>query len=81
MKHNKCGHYFRRWMPAVWERSRVKYTKYTKILLQTLLGHLRLTVTLQMLCKEMSRGAKSHDFFFGAHGGIYSVNVKSPLFI
>ncbi len=26
-------------------------------------------------------GAKSHDFFFGAHGGIYSVNVKSPLFI
>ncbi len=70
MKHNKCCHWFRRWMPAVWE---IIWWLCSGILKQH----------FQMLCNEigplvsqfiLSHCAKSTDFF-DAHGGIYSVNV------
>ncbi len=53
---NECGHCFRRWIPAVWECSLKTFLggNYTEILWwQTLLRHLRITITFQMLWNEI----------------------------
>uniref|UniRef100_A0A672SMS3 Dedicator of cytokinesis protein 11-like n=1 Tax=Sinocyclocheilus grahami TaxID=75366 RepID=A0A672SMS3_SINGR len=72
-RHNKCGHCFQRWMPAVWERIRVR--QFWEAIIQKYFSkrHFRMTImTFQMLCIKigllvtqvmLSHSAKSHDFF------------------
>ncbi len=62
MKHNKCNHCFRRWMPVVWVDSSGR-----QLCRNILLRHFRMTTTIfEMLCNEINP-LVSKITFFDAH--------------